>query len=150
MGHNYEGAGWVQRQLNADNERISRNKLKNRVPKPLKTMSVLGRQVADLLGFVYRGIYHTNIDNTDWGNDEYITATVFQPLSTFDDRKLTELVVLCHAKKLRMQITAGGPHRLKLTFSPRKERKGDIAESHPTLEAAVEHIRSQYDFEVLP
>lgn len=155
MKHNYAGAGWLKQNLDAINKREAAKKPRKvkgkvREPKPPRLLSEFGARVANILGFVYRGIYHIETDNTDWGDDSRVEITLHYRLSTYDSYELTELVVLCHDQKIRLELEAGGPRRIKLCFSPRSSRDGDIYDRHPTIEAAIERIRKASGSEVLP
>jgi hypothetical protein len=56
-------------------------------------------------------------------------------MATYDDEKLTTLVVLAHERAVRVEIASGGPHRLRVIVHQRA-REGRI-ERHPTLVQAV-------------
>ena len=108
-------------------------------------MSPLGEAVADLLGQVAKGIYHLSVgqlSKVDWKDPDYVAVAITDGLSTFDRDDLTQLVVLCHDRCLRLEIKAGGPRMLRLCFTQRK-REGSLYDRHPTIEAAVESIRAE-------
>lgn len=99
-------------------------------------------RVADIVGQVYRGIYHLNARDlraSTWGED-CCTVRVWGDLATFDAPHLTELVVLCHDACIRLDISPRGMHHFELMFHPRKP-KGAIHERHPSIEAAIAQIR---------
>jgi hypothetical protein len=116
------------------------------------TVSAFGERVADLLGYVFKGLYHANREaqKTDWSDDTNITFTTRQTLSTYDFSDLTQLVVLCHDQKIRLEIQGAAPGYLRLHFSRRDKREGQFHERHPTLEAMTEIIRNGAGSEVLP
>jgi hypothetical protein len=53
-----------------------------------KKLSPFGEQVADILGIVYRGIYHINDSVLDksvaWDSEQLITVKVKGTISTYD------------------------------------------------------------------
>lgn len=88
----YSGADWLQSQFKD------------------KKLSPLARKVADILGQVYRGIYHLNrIDDQDWfsicGVRVFLDSV--GELATYDGSELTTLVMLCHEQSIRLSISAG-------------------------------------------
>lgn len=109
----------------------------------LESMSPLGEAVADLLDDVFWGIYHVNshLHKTDWTNDHFIDVVLNKELHTFDYDHLTRLVVLCHDRLLRMEITGRAPNFLTLTFHQRKVREGRMFDRMPTMEDHIEIIR---------
>jgi hypothetical protein len=69
--------------------------------------TTLGATVADILGRVFRGIYHLDDANKiDWTNPRYIEVHVDGNLATFDGNALTELVVLAHEELVRVEVRA--------------------------------------------
>lgn len=149
MRHNYSGAEWLRAHLEADNAYSRKQAAINKryKPRPERTLSALGARGADLLGFVYRGLYHIGVESVDWGRTDFIEISVRDGLATFDSQELTELVVLCHAEAIRLEIKASGPRRLKLWFSPRVREAETTYERHPTLAAAVEIINKKAGLE---
>ena len=109
--------------------------------------SVLGEDVADLLGFLFRGLYHLSakqLKQTDWTDARCIAITIpDHRMSTFDANQLTELVLLAHECCLRCELRGRSPGYLQLLFH-RRERCGDITRRHPTIEEAVEQLRGQF------
>ena len=107
-----------------------------------KPMSPLGREVADILGQVWRGIYHLRRpERFDWSNPYYIEIRITQELATYDGLELTALVVLCHDHAIRLSVAGCAPRTLRLLFHKR-QREGDITQRHPTIEHAVEIVRT--------
>jgi hypothetical protein len=111
-----------------------------------REMSPFGRDVADLLGQVYAGIYHIHSEvlhpRADWSDERRIEITTFQDLSTYDFDILTKLVVLAHDMAIRLTIAPASSRYLRLIFHKR-EREGHISRRHPSLEQAVEGIRER-------
>lgn len=58
-------------------------------------------------------------------------------LNTFDTDGLTRLVFAAHDRCCRLEVDAGGPHRVTIKLWKRA-REGSRARRHPTLEAAVD------------
>jgi hypothetical protein len=109
-------------------------------------MSDFGRRVADLLGELYRGIYHIQPSvlhkRADWSSERYLEVVVYGGMATFDADELTRFVVLCHDYCIRGEVSPASPGWMRLRFWPRKVRDGGrIYERHPTMEQAVEHVR---------
>lgn len=135
----YAGADWVRASLKVE-------------------PSEVGALAADILGEVFRGIYHVpDVEDVDWKNDPFIVVKLGRlSLSTFDSDLLTRLVVLAHDRCVRIQVSVetetreapeeygGGEYEqvdLVLMFHKRKGRKGRMMERHPTLEQAIAAIR---------
>ena len=119
----YAGSDWIERQC-----------LKQ------GPMSQLGKNVADLLGELFRGIYHLDhkaLFRVDWSNESYIEFNLgWHELATTDFDELTRLVFLAHHMAIRVSIEASTVKYLRLTFLQRV-RKGDNVYKHPTLDDAV-------------
>jgi hypothetical protein len=112
-----------------------------------KELSPIGRVVADILGQVFRGIYHMDRDalRADWSNKHYIELTInaYRTWSSYDDSKLTTLIVLCHDAGIRLEIQPAGPRYFRLLFHQRA-REGDISTRMPTMEEHLALIREHY------
>lgn len=127
---NYMGANWVKQQC--------------------AELSPFGERVADLLGELYRGIYHINYGalmhkRTDWTSDTRIEIVVPDDgwFGTFDGNRLTNLVILCHDACIKCDLRAANIGYLRLIFYPRKGRTGDIYDRHPTIEEAIKACRGK-------
>lgn len=122
MTEKYSGADWIKSSLKIE-------------------PSELGCQVADILGQVFRGIYHIEkpVQKVDWTNKRWIEICLFGSISTFDFQHLTELVILCHDRCVRLEITGAAPKYLRLMFHQRK-REGNMTMSHPTIDQAINGI----------
>jgi hypothetical protein len=99
----YSGADWIETSLK------------------IKNMSPLGKLVADVLGQVFRGIYHlptTSLKNTDWSDKYMIEFNCHKSLSTVDGWELSWLIVLCFDNHLRLEISPN-MRSLSLMFHPR-------------------------------
>ncbi len=128
----YAGAGWIKKHPYGQN------------------ISLLGEQVADLLGDVWAGIYHLDnrlLAKTDWSDSYFIKVQISDGIATFDGPLLTWLAVLAHDRLLRLQISAVCNGRLALEFHQRKGRTGGLSARLPTIE---EHIASIRKFHPTP
>ena len=108
-----------------------------------KNISPLGSNVADLLGDVFGGIYHLEkrlLEKVDWANTIWIEVRIIGELSTFDNPRLTWLVVLAHDRMLRMSIDGHCNGQLRLMFHQRA-RTGDVSRRMPTIEDHLASIR---------
>ena len=128
MSDKYAGADWVQ-----SNFKVS--------------LSPIGVAVADLLGQLFRGIYHlepSSLKKVDWNNPHQISIVLSKntTLSTYDFNELTMLVVLCHDRLLRCEIGAKTFGQLELRFHQRKAT-GGITERHPTIEEQTQWCREK-------
>ena len=120
----YAGSDWVQ------------NSLK-------KEMSSLGVSVADLLGELYRGIYHLDsghLNKVDWTDKRYMEILIGRSLATYDSDDLTRLVFLAHQFCVRVQIEPCNFRYIKMSFSPR-QRGGSIFTNHPAIDQALEQFQ---------
>lgn len=133
MKNLHEGADWVRR--NAKIAKASSG----------KGMSGLGVLVANILGYVWRGIYHLDVSalsRVDWSNKQAIVYVHCGSISTYDSKELTELVILAHDNMLRLEIEAATHGYLRLTFSPRPMREGGACwDNCPTLESMAASTR---------
>lgn len=121
----YSGARWIK------------NSLK-------KEMSPLGEAVANLLGRVFRGIYHLNrsaLDRVEWGEKNHIRFVYDRELSTVDFNELTMLVVFAHDEMIRVSIRGIGPSYMELLFHQRESRTGSLMDRCPTIEDHITQIR---------
>ncbi len=130
----YAGADWVE-----SAERVK--------------CSPLGREVADILGQVFRGLYHLEhcggFSKTDWANTRFVEVRISGQLATYDAHALTDLVILCHDRRIRLEINPN-MRTLLLRFHQRRSRSGgSVWERHPTIEAAIESTRKTIGLGVL-
>lgn len=109
-------------------------------------LSPLGIKVADLLGEVYKGLYHipaSLLRKVHWEDEDFISVSVFDGLATWDYDQLTKLVVLGHDIMVRIEIVSCCPGYLKLLMSKRDERDGSIMTGYPTMEEHIKMIRGE-------
>jgi hypothetical protein len=82
-------------------------------------LSPLGELVAEIVGFVWRGIYHLSrrdLEASDFADQRFVRVRVPGGLSTWDYPQLAELVALCYQNGLRMEIQPRGQRHLMLAF----------------------------------
>ena len=110
-------------------------------------ISKLGENVADLLDDVWKGIYHINsssLKNADWTNKDWIRLSIYGGLYSYDDDKLTRLVVLSHDRCLRLEINPCNFNHLELLFHQRN-RIDDFYHRMPTMEDHLTDIRKHHE-----
>ena len=138
----YSGSEWIQENIYAKGQTTQ--------------MSPLGRDVAELLGELFYGIYHISpkaLSKVDWSNEYWIEITIgYQQYSTTDFDNLTRLVFLAHHCAIRVSLEAAARQHIKLIFH-RRERSGDYSRRHPFLEEAVKRFKDnvslpEYDKEI--
>lgn len=104
----YAGADWI------------RAALENQYGRPV-ALSPLGEQVADILGHMYRGIYHIERaalhERVDWTDRHCIRVVIGRELSNVDGAELTDLVMGCADLGIRLAIHAAARGYLELVFT---------------------------------
>jgi hypothetical protein len=113
-----------------------------------KPMSDFGRTVADLVGDVALGIYHwpDSVMAADWTDSRAVTLKGhWAEFATHDGNELTRLVVLAHDRHIRVAVRGHGMNGMAITFHKR-EREGDFAQRHPTLEDAARNMRNVFGY----
>jgi hypothetical protein len=129
--HEWAGAAWLERGL-------------------VVKLSPLGRVVADILGFAYRGLYHIpprQLGKIRWDDAHRIAVNVSDHgLATFDGRVLTDLVIACHECHVRMAIEGCNSNYVTLVFSQRAPAGPgvSIADGQPTIEEQVATVRQLF------
>lgn len=110
-------------------------------------MSPLGIKVADLLGYLFYGIYHLDskaLTRVEWDSETNIEINLrCHELATFDGDEMTRLVFLAHQFCLRCSVEAATINVLRLRFHPR-ERSGGMWKRHPTLSEAVAAFNERF------
>lgn len=122
----YAGADWVKRDL-------------------VRDLSPLGEKVANILGQVYAGIYHlpmSTLLSVGWEDSRNMTLCISGELATFDQRRLTDLVILCHDACVRLAVGPASPSHLRLWFSQREREAPSTMKRHPTMEEALAAARA--------
>lgn len=112
------------------------------------SISQLGKDVADLLGDVFLGIYHLDqkaLARVDWKNDRWISFVYYGGLATVDGNELTRLIVLAHDRMMRVEIDGAANKYLRLTFHQRHQREGgDFWDRCPSIITHVISIHKHY------
>ena len=111
------------------------------------TCSPLGKEVANVLGFVGNGLYNSPIKvaKTDWTNDHDISVIWSGSFANWDNFELSALLIECHRRLLRDEIEPHNFRSLKLSFWQRKSREGGISERLPelsTIQNMIDEARS--------
>lgn len=132
----YAGADWIESNIKHGGKWIG-------------PMSEFGREVADLLGDLFLGIYHVNpayLIKVDWSGSAFIELAVDQTFATFDYSNLTRFVFLCHDYGIRGQISPRSNRTMMFMFHPRERKNGarNVSQWHPTLEESIEMHRKAY------
>lgn len=109
------------------------------------TISPLGEAVANLLGDLFKGIYHIQDDVLRdlkiWQAVHYFSLVLYRGshssgLDTYDGDDLTKLVFLAHHYAIRVEVHPHTFSHLRLCFSQR-QRGGRFYEHCPTNEQAL-------------
>jgi hypothetical protein len=112
-------------------------------------MSELGKNVANIIGFVGGGIYNAPIkaQSVDWTHPERIEVNWSGELCNYDFMTLSALWIACHRSIIRVSISVATFGILKLKFWQRSQREGDIFKRLPDCEAMIELIYGMYENE---
>lgn len=137
-------AGWVEHNNRAYNQGNAKKRGFKARP---ETLSRFQAKVMDICGMVGGGIYNApiNWDRVDFGRGVGISG-MFVPwrdgrMATFDYHALTQLVLLCHEARIRVEISAKSYGHFELRFWQRTH-EGGIAARHPNIDEAVEAFRN--------
>jgi hypothetical protein len=136
-------AAWMERQNAALNGH--RGKRDALLPEKLTPFQA---RVVDIIGMVGGGIYNAPICQPraiNWAHGGAGVSLMWErDMASFDFNQLTLLVFLCHEARIRVQITSGGPKRLRLSFWQRvsPEENGNMACYHPSLDEAVARFKA--------
>ena len=127
----YAGASWLQKEMD-----YARNlKIK---------LTPFHRDVADILGAAYCGIYHIHrpVIKANWNIDDMVVVIVGHELATWDGNELTILVVKSHEKNIRLAIEGASYRYLRLIFHKRKKWNGKCGMTqHPGLEEGIRRAK---------
>lgn len=117
-----------------------------------KDMSPLGVAVADLLETWAFGIYHLDrgeLLRVEWSNPSHLEMRHYGSMATFDDDKLTRLVLLAHERCVRVQIEPRSNRYLTIRFHARVRAVGRVLqmwERHPDVAEMVQRFKRRvYD-----
>ena len=113
--------------------------------RPEHTMSELGKEVANILGYVGRGIYNAPINHRkiDWEDPYVIEVCWSRSMANWDFPSLTELVIECHRRMIRVEIEGATVRRIRMLFHQRTAREGSTTTRLPDIE---EMIKRQDEF----
>lgn len=104
----------------------------------------LRQKAENVLAVAYRGLHHVDMRRAKDRGGHVFSVCVLGGVSTYDFDVLTRLVIAAHDECVRLDIEAASPKYLRLSFSDR-EREGRIYNRHPTIEEAIQSIRSCTD-----
>lgn len=108
-------------------------------------MRLTHEQAVAFFATLYRGEHH--IPGAKWKGENVRpcghgwSVSHLGDLASYDGDELTRLVLLAHERCVRVEVSQGGPNRLRIAIWGR-ERTGGIAERHPTIEHAIEQFRA--------
>ena len=111
-----------------------------------QSCSELGREVANILGYVGGGLYNAPIciDKIEWGNKHCIEVVWSSDMSNWDFTDLTKLWVECARRMVRVSIEGCAPGRLKIIFHKRNQRTGETWKSLPDVEELVAQVDAEW------
>lgn len=113
--------------------------------KRFQNISDFGKEVADILGCVYEGIYHilkpVLHERVDWEDKRMIEIVLPGTLATYDSDSLTRLVIMCHKHAIRLEIGAAANGYLRLRFHRRSRDGKRMYEYHPSMEEAIDKLK---------
>ena len=89
------------------------------------------RFVIDVFGGVHR-VRKLEEKSNHW------LCVPFGPLSTFDDDRLTRIVIASHTYGIRAEIDNHGMRGLKILLHNRVSRDGRLFQRHPTIETVLQ------------
>lgn len=127
-----------------------RRKVREGTREPLASDPVSDAMVrcAWLLCHTYGGAYH--VGRVRFGSDDllrlgeqWLEVSHYGDMATVDSMMLTRLIVAAHEVAIRVDVRPGGARALLLRLHPRA-RTPTIMTNHPTMDAAVEYIRSRW------
>lgn len=119
-----------------------------------KEVSEAGARVAELVDWVWDGIYHCEGATRAAWNGDRVAVVVRAPhftsnLTTFDGSLLTKLVIGAHDHAIRVGVSAVSPTYVKFDFWPRARNEHPFS-SHPKLEERLTKWERPFRFEDAP
>jgi hypothetical protein len=126
---------------------------------PSIELSPFGEEVAEILGYFYKGLYHADPrslkgrtrkgslrekPDPDWSDERCIDITVHDTLATFDWDRMTVLCVLAHDLAIRIEVRPHNMQTLRLIFHKRARDVAEYTQRHPTIEEAIERVRKEW------
>lgn len=143
---NMDHAGWVERN-NAAGRRNYKKPKKDGHGRTIgyhgapENLTPFQAKVMDLIGIMQGGIYNASVswETVDWDygvGGVSLVLSAGRGFSTFDYNSLTMFVLLCHAARIRGDISNAGPRRWRLSFWQRGE-DGGMSRRHPNIQEAI-------------
>ncbi len=151
MGYdNMDHAKWAQSNIAAGKRIVAKKKRRKDNTRGFAAapdeLSPFHCKVMTILGIVGGGIYNAPIvwDKIQWKDvGRGIIVPWWGNLSTFDFRNLTDLVLLCHASRIRCSIHPHGFRHVALMFHPRDDGD-DTCSRHPDISEAVNRFNARF------
>jgi len=110
-----------------------------------KDASPFGLKVARILDDIWALYNIATFTKIDFSAEDAVQFRLHKSIATYDFDELTQLVVRCHDACVRLSIRGSGSH-LSLHFSPRERDTESMVTSHPTMEQAIERVRTRNYF----
>jgi len=109
--------------------------------------SVFGMKVATIIDDIW-ALYNVprQVKRSDFSSTHHVEMLWDLDLATYDFDALTQLVIRCHDACVRVSISPCNMRYLKIMFHPRVGREGLMYERHPTMEDAIQRVRSRTYF----
>jgi hypothetical protein len=105
--------------------------------------SPLGKEVANILGYVGGGIYNAPFatEKVNWTGEYSIIVNWNSSLSNWDFPQLTKLVIECHRRMIRVCISPN-MRSIKMIFHKRntRDKEAGISQRMPDIEEMI-HTR---------
>jgi hypothetical protein len=101
----------------------------------------LAENVERFVGFVFGGVHRVRRLEC---KGHYYLCIPHGPLSTFDDDKLTRIVIAGHKYGLRAEIDNHGMRGLKILLHNRSSREGRLFQRHPTIETVLQELTTEW------
>ena len=94
----------------------------------------LSEKVNEFVSFVFGGVHHVRKCEC---MGHFYQIVPWGGLSTYDDDKLTKIVIASHDLGLRAQVDNYGMRGVKIMLHNRASRDGMLHKRHPTMETAL-------------
>jgi len=95
----------------------------------------LAEKVDRLVSDVFGGVHH--VRKLEYRSNHWLCVP-FGSLATFDDDRLTRIVIASHEYGIRAEIDNHGMLGLKILLHNRISRDGRLFQRHPTIEAVLQ------------
>lgn len=108
-----------------------------------RTLSEVGERAADLVDWVWSGIYHVGREvlRGTWDDNWCAQFCLYGGLTSYDNPLLTRLVIGAHERALRVAVEPANPMYLRIVIYPRTRADRGVMVYHPTIEEAVGYAR---------